>query len=451
MLKKCALIAITSALFAASAFAKSVDMVLYTHPTIGFSLLLPSVWRFSPTAANYDVQVQDPNCLLQVASATMAKPVDPGLFAAEWERQSVGPEKTYLRRVSQNDRTVAGVPAIQGIYDSTVFGAPALGNLTMVSFPDRTYVISLIFLRQAYGAQGAVIEAVLASFQPAPASAIAPKPSAGVPAPPVTPDAYLGLEVFAPADQDARRLGLTAGQTVVVAMVRDLSPAAKAGIESGDVIVGISGRVVRTVADLQAAPTPRGQPVEVVLVRRGETRKIKVTPGVRPAGLPSLRFSLASFAGVLTEQVAGWSWMPIPGSDGRMFLSKNTAGGTSTGRIEIDRMSPGWSSARAVVEGTALAKQRVAQQHSGAGVIDGPPYTQRPGLGDTPGVQFEAEYSESGKPQRQWTVVVSDGYGGAIIWFYVAGDDSFDANLPEAREMLKSLVIFPRPVAGGVR
>ena len=448
MLGKSLSVVVMGVALVASAMAQGADTTLYQHPTLGFSLLLPSGWNLAPASAAYDVQVEDASCLLQVASTAMGTVVDPRQFVAEWERQSVGPGKTYSRRLSLVDRAVAGAPSVQGVYESTVFGAPALGNITTVSLPGRTYVISLVCLRQAYNAQGPVIEAVLTSFQP-PASPAAPTtPGTGPTASTKAPDGYVGLDVFSPSDQDAQRLGFTAGQTVSVAAVATLSPAAVAGILPGDVIVGIAGRPIRTVAEVKNAPTPQGQPVEIVVVRRGETRTVKVVPGVRPGGLPTRNFSLDLVAGVLTEQFPGWTWVPMPGAEGRMFLSRSTPAGKSAARIEIDRMSPGWSNARAVVEATALAKQKVSKAHPGAGFVDGPPYAPRAGSSDVPGAQFEAEYSEADKPVRHWTVVQSDGYGGAVIWAYIAGDEAFDPNLPDAKQMLGSLVIFPRPVAG---
>lgn len=307
MLRKSLSIVGMAIVLAASAVAQGADMMLYKHPMLGFSLLLPGSWAVASASGGYDVQVQDASCALQVASTAMASVIDPHLFVAEWEGQSVGPDKTYSRRLSQADRTVAGAPAVQSVYDSTIFGAPAIGNITTVSLPGRTYVISLICLRQAYNAQGPMMEAALSSFQPAAPAVAPPKQTASVDAPPKAPDGYLGMDIYSPADQDAQRVGLALGQTVVVAMVEHLSPAAVAGILPGDIIVGMAGRTIRRVADVMAAPTLEGQPVEVVLVRRGETRKVKVVPGVRPSGLAKRKFSLDLQAGVLIEQPSSWT------------------------------------------------------------------------------------------------------------------------------------------------
>jgi hypothetical protein len=449
---RCLSIVAAMVLAAVSAMAQGAGMVLYEHPTLGFSLLLPAGWTMAPASSDYDVQVQDANCLVQVASTTMSSVVDPHLFVAEWERHIVGPDKTYSRRLSQTDRAVAGARAVQGVYDSTIFGAPATGNITVVSLPGRVYVISVICLRQAYDERRPLIESVLTSFQaPVPAApATAPsKPAAPVAAPPKASDGYVGMDLYSPADKDAQRVGLTAGQTVVVAMVRPSSAAAAAGILPGDIIVGMAGRPVRAVADVMATPTPQGQPVEITLVRRGETRKVKVVPGARPAGLQTRTFTLDVQAGAITELPSNWTWVQRPGLEGSAMLSRATPAGKPAARIEIDRLPPGWSNVQAIVEATAAAKQKIAKAHPGATFIDGPPYPPRAGTSEVPGAQFEAEYNEAGKPVRHWTVVLSDGYGGAIMWAYVAGDDAFDGTLAEARQMLGSLIIFPRPVAAG--
>jgi hypothetical protein len=169
---RCLSIVAAMVLAAVSAMAQGAGMVLYEHPTLGFSLLLPAGWTMAPASSDYDVQVQDANCLVQVASTTMSSVVDPHLFVAEWERHIVGPDKTYSRRLSQTDRAVAGARAVQGVYDSTIFGAPATGNITVVSLPGRVYVISVICLRQAYDERRPLIESVLTSFQ-APGCALA--------------------------------------------------------------------------------------------------------------------------------------------------------------------------------------------------------------------------------------------------------------------------------------
>ncbi len=96
---------------------------------------------------------------------------------------------------------------------------------------------------------------------------------------------YLGVEMaqdVAPAV--AERLGMKNGQGVVVAAVRDSSPAAKAGLKVDDVIVGINGQPVHDNRGLVRAigNLPVGKPVDVEVLRDGQTKKLSVTLEAMP-------------------------------------------------------------------------------------------------------------------------------------------------------------------------
>lgn len=452
MLKKVLLLVLC--ILGAVPAAAQQGMVPFVHPGLGFSMQVPAGWQIAAPSADYDFQAQDGNCLLQVGSAAMNGLAEPHRFAAEWERLSVGPDSTYRRRLSLADRSVSGVPAVQGVYESVAFGGNAIGNITFLGVPGRTFVLTIVCTATAYPAQGALIEAILASFQlprrTAPPPPTPPHPTPGTPSAGGAPDGWLGLEVFSPATKDLSQIGLDGSRAVAVSMVRPGSPAAAAGLAKGDIVVGMSGRTIRTVDDIRTAPTPQGQPVEVIVMRRGEIRKFTLVPAARPAGLATHEFMLAVFAGVLIEKLPGWNWIDIPGPEPKAYLSHQLGGGRAA-RIDLDRMPPGWTNQRAVIEAAAGAKQKIAQRHPQATFFDGPAYVQDPATSDLPGAQFEVEYADGGKPMRSWYVILSDGYGGAVTWSYDAPEDGFEASLPEARRLVRSLLIFPRPVAGGVR
>ena len=69
------------------------------------------------------------------------------------------------------------------------------------------------------------------------------------------------------------------GRGATVKDVKDESPAAKAGIKAGDVIVRFDGEAVRSVAHLQrlVRETPAGRPVAVEVTRGGATQKLTAT------------------------------------------------------------------------------------------------------------------------------------------------------------------------------
>jgi putative serine protease PepD len=81
-------------------------------------------------------------------------------------------------------------------------------------------------------------------------------------------------------------VSLTSAQSgAQVSDVRADSPAASAGIEAGDVITGVGGTSVESVADVSAAVDARrpGERVRVTLLRDGSSRSVEVTLGTRPS------------------------------------------------------------------------------------------------------------------------------------------------------------------------
>jgi hypothetical protein len=148
---------------------------------------------------------------------------------------------------------------------------------------------------------------------------------------------------------------------------------------------------------------------------------------------------------------AGWTPMVDPADGGRTFFWLNDSQGRSSTRVEIDRIPPGWSNARAVVEAVAATKRRLAERHPDAVVADGERYLLPPATQDLPGAQYEAEYTDDGRRAPGRFVVVTDGYGGAVVWSYVSSGPDFDAHREEATDMLRSLIVLPQPVARGMR
>ena len=90
----------------------------------------------------------------------------------------------------------------------------------------------------------------------------------------------LGVAVASP--HVARRLrssvGLAEREGILVRKVQDSSPAARAGIESGDLIVAASGRPVDGIDALyqQLDATAPGGSLELTLVRGDDERTVKV-------------------------------------------------------------------------------------------------------------------------------------------------------------------------------
>jgi serine protease Do len=134
---------------------------------------------------------------------------------------------------------------------------------------------------------------------------------------------YLGLQMKDVDSADvAARLGLKDTQGVIVTQVFDKGPAAKAGVQSGDVILSLGGTRIKDGRELQTlvGRSPVNKPAELIIVRDGEARKLEVTieeqprdygtprvPAPRPpeGGRGSVRLdSIGADAAELTPEVA---------------------------------------------------------------------------------------------------------------------------------------------------
>jgi serine protease Do len=96
---------------------------------------------------------------------------------------------------------------------------------------------------------------------------------------------YLGVSIQSITPELAQALKLEERQGALVSEVVQGSPAAKAGIRQGDVIVGFNGETIQGSNDLPAvvARTPVGEEVTVTLRRDGNTQKVSATVGKLPS------------------------------------------------------------------------------------------------------------------------------------------------------------------------
>jgi serine protease Do len=96
---------------------------------------------------------------------------------------------------------------------------------------------------------------------------------------------FLGVQIQTVSDELAKAMDLSEKQGALVTDVVADGPAAKAGIERGDVIVAFDGQKVKTMHELPGlvAGTPVGEQATVTVLRDGKQRQFHVTIAKLPA------------------------------------------------------------------------------------------------------------------------------------------------------------------------
>ncbi len=95
---------------------------------------------------------------------------------------------------------------------------------------------------------------------------------------------WIGVEPQDISPELAETFGVKARQGVIITGVLQGAPAATAGIQPGDVIVGVAGKAVGNVSELlsQVASLKPGTAEKFSVLRGDQKIEIAVTPGVRP-------------------------------------------------------------------------------------------------------------------------------------------------------------------------
>jgi serine protease Do len=133
--------------------------------------------------------------------------------------------------------------------------------------------------------------------------------------------AFLGVLLQDVGAEDLSRLELNQARGALVERVDSGSPAEKAGVAKGDVIVGFDGEKVRSAAQLSrlVRETPPGREVPIEVSRQGSSKQLTATLVERQGGPLARRFHMVPDLQVGEEEplLPGTSaehWGGFPGS-----------------------------------------------------------------------------------------------------------------------------------------
>ena len=98
-----------------------------------------------------------------------------------------------------------------------------------------------------------------------------------------TKKAWLGITGYSMNESIARQLGTDQNTGILIAGVTEESPAAEAGLEQADIIIGADGSNIETFDDLSAILKNKqpGDKIELTVIRQGQTGKVSVTLGTQ--------------------------------------------------------------------------------------------------------------------------------------------------------------------------
>ncbi len=153
---------------------------------------------------------------------------------------------------------------------------------------------------------------------------------------------WIGVRIQSVSDEIAESLGLGKPRGALVGGLNDdNSPAARAGLKAGDVVVRFDGKDVKDVRDLPriVADTPVGKEVDVTVIRKGkeETFKLQVARAPEDEKTAPTKASLDADKPVV-KKVLGLEVAAISDDLRKKFKLKDTVKGVVI--TSVDRNSP---------------------------------------------------------------------------------------------------------------
>jgi serine protease Do len=147
---------------------------------------------------------------------------------------------------------------------------------------------------------------------------------------------WLGVKIQSVTEEIAESVGVKENTGAMVSSVTPNGPAAKAGIEAGDVILKFDGKEISTMRGLPrvVAQTPIGKTVDVELLRKGQKKSVRVAVG----RLVEEEAASAESDTTTERALIGLKLAPLTDELRRKFGLKDTVNGVVI--TEIDPGSP---------------------------------------------------------------------------------------------------------------
>ncbi|HEX4712972.1 trypsin-like peptidase domain-containing protein [Phenylobacterium sp.] len=174
---------------------------------------------------------------------------------------------------------------------------------------------------------------------------------------------YIGATIQDMTPDIAESLGLPPHQSALIADVTPDGPGAKAGLQSGDLVMSVDGHPVTSASDLtrQVALARAGDDIRLGIRRDGRARQVNVRSGIRPADI-NLAMNDAGGSGPVDAGGLGMLVAPTPGGGVRVerVLPGSKAGqrGVQPGDV-IDRIGSH------AINSAADISQAIAEAHGG--------------------------------------------------------------------------------------
>ncbi|MBI5267979.1 MAG: PDZ domain-containing protein [candidate division Zixibacteria bacterium] len=164
-------------------------------------------------------------------------------------------------------------------------------------------------------------------------------------------DSYIGVELTSLSDQLRTYFGVTGDRGVLVASVQKDTPADKAGLKAGDVIVGADGKEISEVADLQdvIGDQKKGDKVSLSLIRDRKELTVPVEVAEHEGGSGHAR----AFRTITLPDMGSMSNPNMPRMKGLWF-------GTRDGKQDLDDLREELSTLR---EQMADLKKQLEELH----------------------------------------------------------------------------------------